>query len=234
MSCQRFREAIAGHAAGAELEPPAAAHLSACEACATRLEMQRRLLGEVDLELERTLAITASPALIAKVTAQIGLGTTRRPSWRPGAAWIGLAAAAAIAVAIDLHAPVSPPSVQPNDTMSAAPPAAAMAAAPPPASHPVLAPVRREATRRPTPGAPRRLVNQPAEEAPVIVDRSQLEAIARLHELLTSGQLTEKTLPSPRPPETAELAISPIEIPDIPVRAVDALEPGSEARGRQS
>ena len=65
-------------------------------------------------------------------------------------------------------------------------------------------------------------VTRPADEPPVIVDGTQLQAIARLQALMASGRLNEKTLPAPRPDDAAALTISPIRIPDITVPDVDA------------
>src|SRR5690348_9019308 len=122
MSCERFREAIASHAAGADLEGQAAAHLLICESCAERLDLQRLLLADVDAELDRALSITASPELVTRVIARAD--TPSRPGvWRPTAAWAGLAAAAALAVGMYLRAPVSTPSVGSRGLASAPPPA---------------------------------------------------------------------------------------------------------------
>jgi hypothetical protein len=63
---------------------------------------------------------------------------------------------------------------------------------------------------------------QPAEAPPVIVDETQLQAIARLQALVASGRLNETALPPPRPDDAAELTISPIRIPEITVPDVDA------------
>jgi hypothetical protein len=57
----------------------------------------------------------------------------------------------------------------------------------------------------------------------VIVDANQIRAIARLQELLIAGRLNETVLPPVRPHEATELAISPLEIPDITVPDVEAI-----------
>ena len=67
MSCERFREALSRHAAGADIDGAAGAHLAGCDACAARLDLQRQLLSEMDGELERLLSIEASPELVARV-----------------------------------------------------------------------------------------------------------------------------------------------------------------------
>src|SRR5687768_3249758 len=139
MSCERFREAITGHAAGAELDPAAAAHLAACDACAARLDRQRRLLAEVDAELERALAMTASSEFVAGVTARV-----RTSDGRPAAVWIGLAAAAAIAAAAFLRAPVTPVPAAPSASSAAGAPSAPLAT-----TRPIVEPVVPSVAHRP-------------------------------------------------------------------------------------
>jgi hypothetical protein len=221
MRCERFHEAIASHAAGAVLDPATAAHLSACDICAARLDDQRRLLADVDAELERALAVVASPELVTRVTARAGASRPRPTTWRPAVAWTALTAAAALATAVYVREPRPEASVQPTRSVSA--PAATPAVAPRPAAgHPIASTARRVTGHRPMSRAPSQAVTPPGEEPPVIVDGSQLQAIARLQELLASGRLNEKTLPSPRPHATAELTISPIHVADITVPDVDA------------
>jgi hypothetical protein len=67
------------------------------------------------------------------------------------------------------------------------------------------------------------------EGPPVIVDASQARAIARLRELLGTGRLNEKMLPPERSHETTELAVAPLEIPEIKVPDVEFVgrPPGS-------
>ena len=232
MSCRRFHEALAGHAAGAELDPAAAAHLAACDACAARLDLQRRLLADVDAELERALAMTASPEFVSGVTARVRPSDVRPAAWRPAAVWIGLAAAAAIAAAAFLRAPVTnaPATSSPPRTAAAV---SAPLATPRPIVEPVSPPVvrRSPAVRRSAPKVPRPFAAPHAEEPPVIVDANQIRAIARLHELLVEGRLNEKTLPPPGPHEAAALTIAPLEIPDITVPDVEAIgrAPGTPA-----
>ncbi len=223
MSCERFREAIAGHAAGAELDPAAAAHLATCDACAGRLDLQRRLLADVDAELERALAMTASPEFVSGVTARVRTSDVRPAAWRPAAGWIGLAAAAAIAAAAFLRAPVTPAPATPSQAGTAAA-ASAPFAAPPSIVEPVVPPVvpRPVAIRRSARKAPRPAASGHTAEPPVIVDEAQIRAIARLHELLIAGRLDETTLPPPRQHEAAALTIAPLEIPDIRVPDVEA------------
>jgi hypothetical protein len=227
MSCERFHEAIAGDAAGGELDAAAAAHLAACDACAARLVLQCRLLAEVDAELERALAMMASPEFVAGVTARIRPWDMRRAAWRPAAVWIGLAAAAAIAAAAFLRAPVTPAPAA-SAPIGTAVAVSAPLAAPPPIVEPVVPGVapRPVTVRRSTAKAPRSAAAAHTEEPPVIVDGNQIRAIARLHELLITGRLDEKTLPPARQHDAAALTIAPLEIPDIRVPEVDAVGRG--------
>jgi hypothetical protein len=210
MSCGRFHESLAGHAAGAPLDPAAAAHLAACDACADRLDGQRRLLAEVDAELARALSVEASPDFVAQVAARVAAPPEQRGGWRPTVAWAGLAAAAALALGLYLRAPGPTPSVQPRGLASTGASASPMTTARPAADRPIAAPVRREAARRPAPHASKQVVTRPPEEPP------------------------EKALPAPRPEDVAVLTITPIEIPDIPVRDADAgAASASRPDGRQ-
>lgn len=240
MSCERFHEALSRHAAGGALMGEAAAHLTECAGCSARLEQQRRLLAEVDAELERTLAIEASPDLVTRVIARTRVGG--ESTWRFRAAWAGLAAAAAIAVAVYLRPPIDAPSPAPASVRQAsaspessnagglqapaAPKSAPRAAAAgsargsvtsASADRRVAAPDRHRQLH-----AQRAAAKSPAEPE-VLVQPDQARAIARLRELLTQGRLTEQMLPPVRPHEPAELSVLPLQIPDITVPTVDSI-----------
>src|SRR4051794_24557657 len=120
MSCERFREAIARHAAGADVSGGGAAHLASWDAWAGRLQTQRRLLADVDAELESALSIGASPEFVGRVAARVRVPKHRPILWRPATAWIGLAAAATIAVASFLWMPAAPAPQRPSESASAA------------------------------------------------------------------------------------------------------------------
>ena len=220
MSCERFREAIAGHAAGEDISGAAAAHLTSCESCTARLETQRQLLADVDEELARTLSLSASPEFVARITSSVSATPSRWLGWRPAAAWIGLAAAAAIAVAAFLRGPA--PAVSPGPRQSAV---AAPAPAPTPAVAEKGAPPQTErhpAVRRSEPRPSRHLAaTRSVQEPPVIVNPDQARAIARLRELVNAGRLTDKMLPPERPHDAAELAVAPLEIPEIKMPDVE-------------
>ena len=233
MSCERFREAIAGHAAGEDISGAAAAHISSCESCRAEVERRRVLLAEVDAELSRTLAMTASPEFVARVTARAAANAARSIPWRPAAAWVGLAAAGAIAVVLFLRAPGPALSPAPREAavtapVPAAPPAVADRIAPPAAG-------RQPLVRRSEPRPSRRLAAaRPRAEPPVMVGPEQARAIARLHELLSEGRLTAKMLPPTTSHQTAELAVVPLEIPEIIVPGVeDVGRAAGAARERQ-
>jgi hypothetical protein len=236
MPCERFREAIASHAAGADLSAAAAAHLGPCEACTARLETQRRLLADVDAELARALSLSASSTFVADVVSQTSSRDERPAPWQSSATWIGLGAAAAIAVAVFVRAPGPPPSP------AAAPQQlAATSPAPPVPGHEVvtehrLPPVehRRPAARRPPRSSAPAPVARQADEPPVIVQPNQARAIARLRELLIERRLTETMLPPVQPHETGELTVAPLEIPDIIVPDVESVGRAQDlARERQ-
>ena len=233
MSCERFHGAIAAHAAGAALEAAAASHLGTCATCVARLDRQRRLLNEVDLELGELASVTASPGFVARATSRAPAGGRRTVAWRPAAVWAGLAAAAAILLGIALRDPSSGP--QP-----AVPVGSAVPGAPSPA--PLEAPARtdaspapRTAERRVAQASPARRMaggrpavparsggpTAAAAEPVVIVDPDQVRAIARLRELVHAGRLTEAMLPAPAPHVASELTVLPLEIPEIRVPSID-------------
>jgi hypothetical protein len=221
MPCERFRKAITAHAAGADLTGAAADHLVACESCRTRIARHRWVLAEVDAELARMLSVGATPEFVARVTASAAAAGRRTISWRPAAAWIGVAAAAAIVMAFFMRSDA--PAPQPGAASRLAEAAPAPTAAPSlPASTEPSAVRHATAARRSQPGSsPRVAVVRRVEEPPVIVDASQARAIARLRELFSAGRLNEKMLPPERSHETAELAVAPLEIPEIKVPDVE-------------
>ena len=217
MSCERFREAISSHAAGEDISGAAATHITWCGSCRREVERRRRLLAEVDAELSRTLAMTVSPDFVARVTSHASTKASSN-AWRPAAAWINLAAAA-IAVASFLRAPApTPPEPTPRASAVAAP---ASALAPAVAVVPQSVD-RHPAVRRSGPRPSRELAaTRPVQEPPVIVGPEQARAIARLRELLIAGRIKETMLPPERPHEAAELAVAPLEIPEIKVPDVE-------------
>ena len=92
MSCERFGTAIAAHAAGADLDPAAARHLSGCAACRGLLDRQAQMLAELDAELGRSLSISASPDFAARVArAAVDAGAAPARRWIPTPVWTGLA-----------------------------------------------------------------------------------------------------------------------------------------------
>jgi hypothetical protein len=238
MSCERFRKAIAGHAAGEDISGAAAAHVTSCETCRAEVERRRRLLADVDVELSRTLAITASPEFVARVTAQAaGANAARSIPWRPAAAWVGLAAAAAIVLTLFMREPASVPHSDAPSASASAVPAPTSAALPPATATPDPSVGRPTAGRRSSP----RPSHQPAvarhgaeppvsvEEPPVIVGPEQARAITRLRELLSEGRLTAKMLPPEQPHDALELTVAPLQIPEIRVPEIESLgrPPGS-------
>lgn len=230
MSCERFREALNRHAAGDGIDAAATAHLAVCRACVARLDLQRRLLSDVDAELERALAIDASPELIERVVATSR--GARDAAWRVRAALACLAAAAALALTVYLRAPVPAPAPPPQASTAIPASAPSVAAVLP---SPVDVPATpAAAVRRPARTAMRLPAVSSTDEPPVIVRPDQALAIARLRELLAEGLLTEKVLPPAHPHEPQELTVAPLQISDIAVPDVETASraPGS-AQGRE-
>jgi len=220
MPCERFRKAITAHAAGADITGAAADHLAACESCRARIDRHSRVLAEVDAELARMLSVGATPQFVARVTASAAAAGRRTISWRPAAAWIGVAAAA-IVMAFFMRSDAPAPQPRAASRLAAVAPAPTAAPSLPANTEPSA--VRHAtAARRSQPGSsPRVAVGRRVEEPPVIVDASQARAIARLRELLSAGRLNQEMLPPERSHETAELAVAPLEIPEIKVPDVE-------------
>lgn len=243
MSCQRFREALAHHAAGAELDPQTAAHLAACEQCRERMEMQRQLLAEFDAELQRSLDMTASPEFAGAVTRAVRALQTRPARVSvPAAMWAGVAAAAALLLVLLLTSARSPASPQRAATDSAATEPGRSASSPRsggpsqgeagaasgrrPSHHALAKPERARTVRaRSAPARPR--------ELPIVVDPTVALAIDRLRDLVAQGRLDEDVLPQPRSAAAlVDLSIPPLEVPDLKVPGETA-GPAAAPRERQ-
>ena len=125
MSCERYANAIADHACGAEISGDAAAHLEICGSCRQLLEAQRRSMADLDRELALALEIEPSAEFVPDVMARV---RRRRTDWRAVAWWgVPIAAAAALALAVlaSLQAGVRPivaPTRSADASASAKPP----------------------------------------------------------------------------------------------------------------
>ena len=99
MSCDRYTSAIVDHACGAEIAADAAAHLKVCAACSSMFDEQRRLLQDLDQELQVALAIEPSARFVADAMAGMQRSAQRRRAiiW-----WSAPVAAAAVLVLLAL------------------------------------------------------------------------------------------------------------------------------------
>ena len=99
MSCDRYTSAIVDHACGAEIAADAAAHLKVCAACSSMFDEQRRLLQDLDQELQVALAIEPSARFVADAMAGMKRSAERRRAiiW-----WSVPVAAAAVLVLLAL------------------------------------------------------------------------------------------------------------------------------------
>ena len=99
MSCDRYTDAIVDHACGAEIAADAAAHLKVCAACSRTFDEQRRLLQDLDQELQVALAIEPSARFVADAMAGMQRSAQRRRAiiW-----WSAPLAAAAVLVLLAL------------------------------------------------------------------------------------------------------------------------------------
>jgi hypothetical protein len=245
MSCERFHAALAAHAAGGELDAAAARHLAGCGACRDRLDALQRALAELDGEIDRTLAISASPDFAARVVQAASADRVESGRWRVARP---LAAGLAMAAAIVLMVWVRQAAVVRDSTPAAAihaPEATQIGstpAEPDPATPSRTAPVA-SASRRPSHqlGTPpklskgRQILPAPQSEPPVIVEPSRALALQRLRELNAQGRLDGNVLPPPVTPETAlaELTVAPLAVADIQVPDVEIVNRPPAAPQRQ-
>jgi hypothetical protein len=216
MSCVRYTTAIVDHACGAEIAADAAAHLKLCAGCTCMFDERRRLLQDLDQELQVALAIEPSARFVAETMAEVERSTNRRRTvqW-----WSVPVAAAAVLVLLtlgslrfserrpaDRHLPVALESAAPA---SAAPPAPArdtprVADAPRRISTPT------KAVRKPE----RRLDDH------VVVPPGQLQAIERYMTLVRRGTLDTSPLANSDKTDVtapAELVIAPLSVDGLVV-----------------
>ena len=101
MSCDRYTAAIVDHACGAEIAADAAAHMRTCGICGRMFDEQRRLLQDLDQELQRALAIEPSARFVPDAMAGVERSAlrSRKMMW-----WSASAAAAAALVLVTVGA----------------------------------------------------------------------------------------------------------------------------------
>jgi hypothetical protein len=241
MSCQRYASEITDHACGAEIAPDAAEHLRVCASCRALFDEQRRVLGDMDRELQLALAVEPSERFASGVRARV----ERAPAVGGAALWWrALAAAAVVIVAIAIGSMTrgGRPAVVREEPLplgaASAPPVAESApplvasGAPRDDSSRTDSPRRVERTsrRQPTPAAA-------AAELQVVVDPKQTSAIARYLSLVRSGTLDTSHLAKPlesgaEPPP--DLVVAPLRVQAISVADVEiATGPLADRRGPQ-
>jgi hypothetical protein len=98
MSCERHAGAIVDHACGAEIAGDALAHLGGCSACREMFDEQKRLVTDLDRQLQSALEIEPSARFVPEVMA----GVQRAASRGRGRIWWSVPAAAAAAAALIL------------------------------------------------------------------------------------------------------------------------------------
>jgi hypothetical protein len=225
MSCERYTEAIADHACGADLPADAAAHLHACAACAAMFEEERHAIDRMDRELQLALAIEPSAHFERAVHARIEAASTPKPHaiW-----WTALAAAAAAVIVIGLAAirwtddTAIPAAGQVTRAESPAAPAidppAATKAVGPPEPGTTTAPTPERSTRM----APRPRVKSSLPEVEVIVAPDQARAIERYMALVRSGAALAPNLSTqtdigadPPPLVVPPLIVEPLAVSEV-------------------
>ena len=101
MSCDRYTAAIVDHACGAEIAADAAAHMRTCGICGRMFDEQRRLLQDLDEELQRALSIEPSARFVPDAMAGVERSAlrSRKMMW-----WSASVAAAAALVLVAVGA----------------------------------------------------------------------------------------------------------------------------------
>jgi hypothetical protein len=225
MSCDRYTEAIVDHACGAEIAADAAAHLKACAACRRLFDEQRRLLQNMDRELEVALAIEPSARFVAGAMARAEYSAVRSRT----IAWRSAAAAAAVLVLVtlgslrfldrrpaDRHEPAALPAASPALVEHRTPSSVAPSASAGDASG--SEPVRRRRERA-------TLVRDQGRrlEVEVVVPAGQSRAIERYLSLVRRGALDTSALVSSDTTGAAtpaDLVIAPLSVEAIDVTSV--------------
>ena len=189
MSCERYRDALAGAAAGGAHPADLAAHLATCPTCPPLLRRMEEALATVDAALDELGAAEPSPRLEARIRQAVA-----REAERPARAWTlpgwPVAAAAVLALAIVgwmLARPRGPERTP--VTVAGSPGAPPITHAPEPRTAPaptVVAPVH------PSPPALARRTPEPA-RAPaleaVVVDPRDQQALRRYVAVLKKRSL---------------------------------------------
>ena len=223
MPCERFRRALARHAAGAVLDPGASAHLEVCPACRQTLAAQRAALSEVDRELACLADLAAPAGFAARV--QANTSAPSRTAWwrvRPLAAAYTAAVILAV-VCLVLWMPERRQPVEAPVARSAAEPVPGGRALP--VERPAVASAEHDAadpSPSPSRRRPRRAGSRAGGQAEpeVIVPRDRALALQRLQEMLAAGTLTADRLPPE--PQNTDLTVAPLEIPELSLADGDA------------
>ena len=217
MSCDRYTGAIVDHACGAEISVEAAVHLNVCAACSRTFDEQRRLLQDLDQELQVALAIEPSARFVADVMTGVERSANR---WRRVMWWSAPLAAAAVLILLtlgslrfserrpaDRHEPVA---VQTASSAGAADPTPTAAAPSDPAgSAPRVAVAPRRVAER------AKVVREPKGHPDVVVPAGQLRAIERYMTLVRRGALDTSALANSEKADVAaptDLVIAPLSV----------------------
>lgn len=217
MSC-RYTDAIVDHACGAEIAADAAEHLKVCAACGRLFNEQRRLLEDLDQELQDALAIEPSARFVADAMAGAGRSAQR---WRPAMWWSAPLAAAAVLVLLAIGSlrfaerrPADRHELPAVDAASSAhaadrTPTGAQSAPAVDAPRVTAAPQRG--------GGPTKVVREPERRlvADVVVPAGQLRAIERYMTLVRRGALDTSSLANSQKTEVTaptDLVIAPLAV----------------------
>lgn len=240
MSCDRYTGAIVDHACGAEIAADAAAHLRGCAVCSRMFDEQRRLLQDLDQELQIALAIEPSARFLAEAMAGVERSARR---WRKIMWWSAPATAAAVLILVtlgslrlgerrpaDRHEPAAlhtaSSALAGDRTTSNAAPSANAGGAP-----------RLAAARRRSSESTKVVVREPGSrvEADVVVPAAQSRALERYLTLVRRGALDASALANSDRTGVAaptDLIIAPLSVEALAVTDVESgIGPGVDRRG---
>jgi hypothetical protein len=233
MSCERYASAIVDHACGAEIDADAGTHLAGCASCRELFDEQRRLLQQIDEDLQLALAIEPLPRFVPEVLARVERSA---PAWPRLVWWAIPVAAAAVVMLVALGVlrsnreqigsgkPTPPPSVMTTPPVAPAPSKSL------PTQAPVAPPKLLAGSHRST--GPRAVVSPAIEREPrpaevqlaVLTPPRQSQAIARYLSLVRRGALDTSALISDKDAgaaEPAELVIAPLLVDELQMTDVE-------------
>jgi hypothetical protein len=239
MGCRRYRQALSEAAAGSlapERRRRLDEHLAQCAGCAARLDRLERARVLIHDALSESAAAEPSQEWLRGMDQRLKQAESRE---RRISYWVVAAATAAVLAAI-----VAAWTLRGRFATQPAP--APMASVARQATQPVTtrheagakaetfeasAPARKEHVARPhNTAVPHQESSADRRFFAEVKVRPEKEAVARLYQLLQSGEINPQSLVTPEPAETAPMTIAPLRIKPL---SISPLEVGGDSRDQQ-